>query len=336
MPKRILVTGGSGFIAGHTILHLLKAGYDVRISVRDEQKVAPVAALVSAQGLDTARMDYALADLGSDQCWDEAVDGCTGVFHMASPFPLAVPKNPDDLILPAKEGTLRVLGAARNAGIPRVILTSSIAAIAYGQPPRQTKFTEDDWTDVSGRDATAYVKSKAIAERAAWDFAAANGLELNVINPGLVLGPVLSRGHGTSVDIIRQIMTGQIPAIPNIGMNIVDVRDVADAHIKAFELDHAGERFIAAHSWLWFAEIAEMLRSAFPEHNSKIPTRKAPDLLLKIMALFNPQTAQIVPELGRYRETDNSKIKQVLDITTISSAEALTATGQSLIDLKII
>ncbi len=245
----VLVTGGSGFIGSHCILQLLAAGHQVRTTVRSQKREADVRAMLKEGGADPGdRLSFIAADLENDAGWSEAVAGCEYVLHVASPFPQNVPKNEDELIVPAREGALRVLRAARDAGVKRVVLTSSFAAIGYGQKPQNTPFDETNWTDPDGEDVRPYVKSKTLAERAAWDFIASEGgdLELSVVNPVGVFGPVLGPDYSTSILLVQRLMDGAMPGCPRLYFGIVDVRDVADLHIRAMTHPGAkGERFLA-------------------------------------------------------------------------------------------
>ena len=232
----ILVTGGSGFIGSHCILQLLSAGHQVRTTVRSLKREADVRAMLKEGGADPGnRLSFFAADLENDAGWPQAVAGCEYVLHVASPFPASVPKHEDELIVPAREGALRVLRASRDAGVKRVVLTSSFAAIGYGQKQQTAPFNETNWTDPNSNDALPYVKSKTIAERAAWDFIASEGgsLELSVVNPVGVFGPVLGPDYSTSILIVQRMMDGAIPGCPKISFGVVDVRDVADLHIRA-------------------------------------------------------------------------------------------------------
>src|SRR5579872_4819373 len=261
----VLVTGGSGFIGSHTILQLLAAGHRVRTTVRNLQREDDVRAMLRRGGVaPVERLSFIGADLEKDMGWAEAVDGCEYVLHVASPFPETVPKHEDELIVPAREGALRLLRAARDAGVKRVVLTSSFAAVGYGQAPRQTPFDETSWTDPQGDDVRPYVKSKTLAERAAWDFVAREGgdLELSVVNPVGVFGPVLGPELSTSILLVQRLMDGALPGCPRLYFGVVDVRDVADLHVRAMTHPGAkGERFLAvAGDFMSILDIAQVLR----------------------------------------------------------------------------
>ena len=241
--EMVLVTGGSGFVGSHCILTLLNAGYRVRTTVRSLAKEPEVRRMLATAGADPGEeLSFVAADLGSDDGWPQAVAGCRYVLHVASPFPGRQPKDENDLIVPAREGALRVLRAARDAGVKRLVLTSSFAAIGYGTPAKDTPYTEADWTDPTGR-VSAYVKSKTLAERAAWDFIDREGgdLELAVVNPVGILGPVLGRNLSTSIELVRRLLSGSLPGLPKTSFGLVDVRDVADLHLRAM-VDPAASR----------------------------------------------------------------------------------------------
>lgn len=337
----VLVTGGSGFIGAHCILQLLQAGYQVRATVRSLERENDVRVMLRTGGVDAGdKLSFVAADLGNDAGWPEAVAGCVYVLHVASPFPPSLPKHEDDLIVPAREGALRVLKAARDAGARRVVLTSSFAAIGYGQKLRAEPFTEESWTDVNGEDVRAYVKSKTLAERAAWDFIAKEGgaLELAVINPVGVFGPVLGADYSTSILIVQRLMDGAMPGCPRMSFGIVDVRDVADLHIRAMTNPAAkGERFLAvAGDHLWVKEIALMLRRRLGAAARRVPTGDLPNWLVRLVANADPAVAQIVPELGKARNSSNAKAKRLLGWTPRSAEDALVATAESMLRLGLL
>lgn len=341
---RILVTGGSGFIGSHTILQLLSAGHTVRTTVRDLKREPEVRAMLKqggAQGGQSSdRLSFVAADLQNDAGWAAAVADCDYVLHVASPFPAQVPKHEDELIVPAREGALRVLRAARDARVKRVVLTSSFAAIGYGHSPRSTPFDETSWSDTSGKDVTAYVKSKTLAERAAWDFIAREGgdLELSVVNPVAVFGPVLGPDYSTSVLLIQRLMSGAVPGSPRLSFGVVDVRDVADMHIRAMTHSAAkGERFLAvAGDFMLIHDIAKVLKNRMGEAGKKVPTRELPNWLVRIAALRDPAVKQILPELGKLKNGTNAKAKRLLGWSSRSSEEAIIASAESLLDLGLL
>jgi nucleoside-diphosphate-sugar epimerase len=337
----VLVTGGSGFIATHCILKLLDAGYRVRTTVRSLQREAEVRATLKAAGADAGdRLAFFAADLTADAGWAEAAAGCDYVLHVASPFPVNVPKHEDELIVPARDGALRVLRAARDAGVKRVVQTSSFAAIGYGHPPVDRPFTEHDWTKPEGEGVTAYAKSKTLAERAAWNFMAREGgpMELSVVNPVGVFGPALGADFSTSIEIIKRMMDGALPAVPRVTFGVVDVRDVADLHLLAMtDPEAAGERFLAvASDFVSMRDIGLVLKRRLGDAARRAPTRELPDWLLRIVALFDKSVGQIVPELGKRKSATNEKARRVLGWSPRSSEEAVVATAESLVRLGLL
>lgn len=337
----VLVTGGSGFIGAHCILQLLEAGYQVRTTVRSLSREADVRAMLRVGGVDAGdRLTFAAADLTSDAGWAEAVAGCTYVLHVASPFPPAIPQHEDDLIIPAREGALRVLRAARDAGVKRVVLTSSYAAIGYGQKPGGWPSNETDWTDPNGADVRAYVKSKTLAERAAWDFIEREGgaLELSVVNPVGVFGPVLGPDYSTSILLVQRLMDGAMPGCPRIYFGAVDVRDVASMHITCMTHPGAkGERFLAvAGDFLSIVQIARILKARLGAAAKRVPTMELPDFLVRIAAMRDPAVQQILPELGIRKNGSNEKARRVLGWQPRSNEECLVATAESLMRLGLL
>ena len=337
----VLVTGGSGFIATHSILQLLAAGHQVRTTVRNLARSADVLAMLQQGGASPAdRLSFVAADLEHDSGWAEAVAGCDYVLHLASPFPAGIPKHEDELIVPAREGALRVLRAARDAGVKRVVLTSSFAAIGYGQKPHTTPYNETDWTDPNNGKLTAYVKSKTLAERAAWDFIAAQGgsLELSVVNPVGVFGPVLGRDYATSIILVQRLMDGAMPGLPRLYFGVVDVRDVADLHIRAMTHPAAkGERFLAVSGdFMSVADIARTLKDRLGASAKKVPTRQVPDFVVRLVALGDPTARQILPELGKPKNATNEKARRLLGWSPLSREDALIATAESLLRLGLL
>jgi nucleoside-diphosphate-sugar epimerase len=337
----ILVTGGSGFIASHTILQLLNAGHRVRTTVRHLQREPEVRGMLEQGGVQPSdRLTFFEADLQGDAGWEEAVAGCDYVLHIASPFPANVPKHEDELIIPAREGALRVLRASRDAHVKRVVMTSSFAAIGYGQAPQGAPFDETNWTNITGTDVSAYVKSKTIAERAAWDFIAREGgaLELSVVNPVAVFGPVLGPDYSTSVLLIQRLMSGKVPGSPRLSFGVVDVRDVADLHIRAMTDPAAkGERFLAvAGEFMLIHSMAMVLKERMGEAGKKVPTRQLPNWLVRLAALRDPTVRQILPELGKLKNGTNEKAKRLLGWAPRTNEEAIVATAESLLQLGLL
>lgn len=334
-----MVTGGSGFVAEHCILQLLAAGHDVRATLRNLTREAEVRALLKKAGADDSRLSFAAADLTRDAGWPEAAAGSDFVLHVASPFPLSVPRDEDDLIIPARDGALRVLKAAHAASVRRVVLTSSFAAIGYGHPDRPAPFDERDWTDLSGPGVQPYVKSKTLAERAAWDFVAkAPGMELAVVNPVAVMGPALGPDLATSVIGVKRLMDGTMPALPRLSFGVVDARDVADLHLRAMTNPRAaGERFIAvAGDFMSFKEMAQVLKSRLGPAANGVPSRELPDWILRFAGRFSRAARHAVPELGRRRNATSAKAKDMLGWAPRSREDALVATARSLIALGLV
>ncbi|MGO9434460.1 MAG: SDR family oxidoreductase [Terracidiphilus sp.] len=337
----VLVTGGSGFIGSHTILQLLAAGHTVQTTVRDLRREPEVRALLKQGGADPGdRLKLFAADLTKDAGWKEAVTGCEYVLHVASPFPPSVPKDEDELIIPAREGALRVLRASRDAGVKRVVLTSSFAAIGYGQPEQPRPFDETNWTNVDSGGVMPYTKSKTLAERAAWDLIAkeGGGLELAVVNPVGVFGPVLGADYATSILIVQKLMDGAMPGCPRLSFGGVDVRDVADLHLRAMTHPAAkGERFLAvAGEFVAIVEIARMLKSRMGAVARRVPTRELPDFLVRLAALMDPAVKQILPELGKRKNATSAKAQRVLGWNPRSVEDAVVATAESLVELGLL
>jgi nucleoside-diphosphate-sugar epimerase len=333
--ETVLVTGGSGFIGSSCILDLLQAGYRVRTTVRSPEREAAVRELLGAESAEA--LSFVTADLMADAGWGDAVSGCDFVLHVASPFPLGPPKHEDELIVPAREGALRVLAAARDAQVRRVVMTSSFAAVGYGVPPRDQPFTEEDWTNPDADGVSAYTKSKTLAERAAWDFIAreGGGLELSVVNPVGVFGPVLGPDFSTSIELVKRLLEGSIPGLPRVAYGIVDVRDVADLHRRAMsDPAAAGERFLAvAGEFMSVPQIAAVLRERMGDDAKKVPTRVLPNWVVRLVSRFDSSVKQIVPELGKSKQASNAKAKRVLGWAPRSNEDALVASAESLLRL---
>jgi nucleoside-diphosphate-sugar epimerase len=337
----VLVTGGSGFIGSHCILQLLAAGHRVRTTVRSPAREGHVRAVLKAAGADPGdRLAFAVADLEHDAGWPEAVAGCDHVLHVASPFPQTLPRHEDELIVPARDGALRVLRASRDAGVSRVVLTSSFAAIGYGHPPRTAPFDETTWTNPDGEGVQPYPKSKTIAERAAWDFVAKEGgrLELATVNPVGVLGPVLGPELSTSILLVQRLMDGALPGCPKLHFGVVDVRDVVDLHLRAMTQPAArGERFLAvAGDFVSMREIATVLKRRMGAAAKRVPTRELPSWLVRLAALRDPAAKQILPELGHRRNATSEKARRLLGWAPRSSEEAIVATAESLVRLGLL
>lgn len=336
MAKRALVTGGSGYIAGFVIRQLIAEGWEVHATIRSLKREAEVRAWLE---VDNARLTFFAADLTSDSGWAEAVAGCSHVAHIASPLPTGAVKDADELVVPAREGALRALRFARDAGVERVVMTSSVAAIAYGHSGGQTSFTEADWTNLADPKVMPYPRSKTVAERAARDWIATEGgkLELVTVNPALVLGPVLAPDFSASVEVVKRLLAGSLPGSPPVGFGVVDVRDVADLHVRALTAPGiAGERFIASGPFMMMADVAQVLRERMGTEASKVPTRRLPGWLLRAVALFDPMVRQIVPEIGRNRATSSGHAREVLSWTPRPAADTIADTARSLIDKGVV
>lgn len=340
----VLVTGGSGFLGAHCIISLLTAGYKVRTTIRSLRKQDVVRQMLKNGDLPDsllANLSFAAADLTKDDGWADAVSGCTYVLHVASPFPAGVPNHEDDLIVPAREGTLRVLRAARSAGVKRVVVTSSFAAIGYGHPDQDQPFDEENWTNISSRTVSGYAKSKTIAERAAWDFIKSqdgDGLELSVVNPVGIYGPVLGTDLSTSIVLVQLMLNGGLPGCPQLSFGVVDVRDVVSLELLAMTHEKAvGQRFLAvAPPAMSIQDIAMVLKDRLPEASKKVPTRILPTILLRIVGWFDKRVALLVPELGKTKGMTNEKAKNVLGWNPRSREDALVATAESLIKLGLV
>ena len=336
--ETVLLTGASGYIGKHITLKLLNQGYAVRASVRNASKAEEVRAAVapwlnSNVDLSTA-LTFVELDLEQDAGWDEALVGISALMHTASPFPIASPKDENELIRPAVEGTLRALRAAHKAGVTRVVLTSSVAAI-YGTdlPTGKTEFDESNWTEITHPvGQMAYTKSKTLAERAAWDFIATHAPEiaLTTINPVLVLGVPLDNNFGSSVSIIERILNGKDPMVPDIAFSIVDVKDVADMHVRALQIDASkGERFISSADTLTFLQIAKDLKRAYP--GRKIATAKAPTVLIRMLALFDEEIKSSLPLLGKVTPVSAAKAASILGMNFIPAEQSIRETADFLI-----
>ena len=333
----VLVTGGSGYIGSWCVIGLLQQGYTVRTTVRDLRREGEVRETVGKVVDPGNRLSVHRADLTSDEGWDAAAEGAEYVLHVASPLGVPPPKDPNDLIVPARDGARRAIGAAIRAGARRVVMTSSVAASA--PPPGSPDGVSDEtvWSNPDAPGADAYGRSKTIAERAAWDLIAAEGgsTSLAVVNPALVLGPVLGADFSDSVQIVQRLLSGKVPGLPRLGFNIVDVRDVADLHIRAMtDPAAAGQRFIAAGDFAWMADIAAILKSRLGAAAAKVPTAKAPDLLIRLVALFDRDLSSVTDGLGRRQTFSSAKAQALLgwrprpmEDTIIDCANSLIAAG---------
>jgi len=303
--ETVLVTGGSGFLGGWCLVELLRGGYRARTTVRDLGRERAVRANVGSQVEVGDRLEVLAADLTKDQGWPEAIDGCDYVLHVASPFPSAQPKDPDELIVPARDGTLRVLRESLAAGVKRIVLTSSVAAVRNARPGVGSdgrQLTEADWSDPDNLDLTPYTRSKTIAELAAWEYMRAHGAEdrLVTVQPGAIIGPVLGDDRSYSLQAIERLVERRMPGLPRLGFSFIDVRDVAALEVAAMTAaDAAGQRLIAAGPFLWFSDVAAILRERLGPAARKVPRRTVPDLLVRVIARFDPEVRSVVGELGQ-------------------------------------
>jgi nucleoside-diphosphate-sugar epimerase len=335
MPDLVLLTGVSGFLGGHVALALLRAGYRVRGSVRDLHKADKVTATLSRHGADVTQLEVVALDLLRDDGWAAAMAGVRYLQHTASPFVRQMPRDKDELIRPAVEGTERALETALAAGVERIVLTSSMAAIMYGHDPARVEaFTDADWTDLGGRPFNAYVESKTRAERRAWELVDAAGRHdcLAVINPAGILGPLLDDDPGTSAAMVSTLLTGGVPAAPRIAFNIVDVRHVADLHVAALARPEAGgHRFPAGLGPVSIIEVARMLAPAFTDRARRFPRFEMPDWLARLAAFAVPDLRDNLAELGVIKRIEVTAAEKLLGRALIPPSQAALATARTLI-----
>lgn len=337
----VLVTGGSGFIAIHIILQLLRKGFSVRTTIRNANKIEIIKEELINNGItDLSKLSFVEADLAADKNWSKAVAGATYVIHVASPTPKLQFKNEAEMIRPAVAGVLRVFEASREAGVKKIVMTSAYGAVFAGHKKRKTPYTEKDWSNLDAKGIHPYQKSKTLAEKAAWKFIQEEGenMALTVINPVGVMGPVLSKKFSHSNIQVQEMMQGKIKALPNVDSGYVDVRDVAALHILAMLSDKAnGQRFLATTGeTLSMIDVANVLKNAFPEYAQNIPTKTIPNFLVKLTAIFNPKLRMLASIVGVYAETSDEKAKLMLGWHHRTAKEAIEATGQSMIDLGIV
>ncbi|MEZ0610825.1 SDR family oxidoreductase [Fibrella sp. WM1] len=332
----VLVTGGTGFLGVHCILQLLQNGYTVKTTVRSLKRQEAVIDMLKNGGITAFnKLSFIEADLLKNDNWAAAATDCSYVLHVASPISLNVPNDENDMIKPAVEGTLRVLGAARDAGVKRVVMTSNFGAVGYSHTDTTKIITEESWTDPNEQGLSAYNKSKVLAERAAWDFIEREGgeLELSVVNPVGIFGPSLSPDLSSGFELLKRVLDGSMKRVPNMTLSIVDVRDVADLHIRAMTSPVAkGQRFLAiAGDVMTLPEIALLMKTKLGDRLKTISTKRMPDWVVRGAALFSPTARNVVPLLGRYRTASNEKAKKLLGWQPRSNEEALLATADSLI-----
>ena len=323
----VLVTGGTGHLGGHTIARLLADGHRVRTTVRDLARAAEVRAMAGP-----GELEVVAADLGADAGWAEAAEGVDYVLHVASPFPPASPEDDDEVIRPARDGAVRVLAAAREAGVRRVVLTSSFAAVGYSATPR-AEYTEADWTDPADPNS-AYVRSKVVAERAAWEqVRSAGGPELAVINPTGIFGPVLGGRPSSSVALVRAMLDGEMPVVPPLYFGVADVRDVADLHVRAMTHPRAaGERFLAASGKaISFLEMARILA----ETVGGLPPRELTAEEVRAAAETDPAMREAAGRLGRVPVIRTDKARTVLGWRSRPVEETVADTARSLLAARV-
>ncbi len=308
-PSRILVTGASGFIGGHCVLDLLNHGYEVRGTTRSQDRADQVKQIMSAHGADVTRLSFAEASLTDKICWPNAMADCDAIFHVASPVPTVQPKDPEEVIGPARAGTMNVLEAAAEANIKRVILTSSVASILGGISEDRT-YTAADWSDPDDPHLTPYSLSKTLAEKDAWQFCSENGIHLTTIHPSLVLGPALEEDYGSSLEALAKLLKFEVPLLPRFGFEIVDVRDVAALHRIALENEASvTQRLIASNGFLWFREIAAILKAQYPER--RIPQYEMPNWLTKLASVFVPEIGSFIADLDVVKHLDNGPARDL-------------------------
>jgi dihydroflavonol-4-reductase len=334
--ETVLVTGGSGFIGSWCVIRLLQKGYRVRTTVRSLARESAVRAAIGKEVDAEDRLSFHAAELTADAGWNAAAAGCDYMLHIASPVVIAEPTNPDDVVIPARDGTRRAVSAALAAGVKRVVLTSSVAAATPRGGGRVSLTDETIWTDLDEPGVSAYSRSKTVAERAAWELVrTSNGATtLATVNPSVVLGPVLSRDYSPSVELVERLLSGKVPGLPRLGFSIVDVRDVADLHIAAMIAPQAaGERFIAAGDFAWMTDVAALLRARLGSAARKVPTRKVPDFVVRFAALFDKSLAAVTPRLGQQRAFSSAKAQNLLgwrprplEETVVDCARSLLAT----------
>lgn len=337
--QKVLVTGGTGFVAIHSILQLLNRGYQVRTTVRSLKSKDKIFEMLQNGGItDFSTLEFIETDLTSDKNWPEAMIDCDYVLHIASPIFLRLPKDEDEMIRPAVDGTLRVLKAARDAGVKRVVMTSNFGAVGYSHKDKNSLITEESWTDPNEKGLSTYNKSKVLAEKAAWDFMKNEGgaLELSVINPMGIFGPSLNKDLSSGFELLKKLLDGSMKAIPDIRLGIVDVRDVAELHILAMENPEAkSQRFLAlSGGTMSLMEIVKFLKEKMPYVTEKAPSKSLPTFIIRLTALFNDQAKAILPLVGINRNASNKKAKTILGWTPRTNEEAIMASIISLIKWK--
>jgi dihydroflavonol-4-reductase len=338
--KRVLLTGITGFLGSHTAIRLLEQGYNVVGTLRNADRTKLISEIIGKHTKNLTNLTFAEADLNDSATWIHLTKSIDYILHIASPFPRELPKHENDLILPAKSGTLSILKAASENNVKRVVITSSIAAVVYGKTKNELRkiFDENDWTDESNnKDTTPYFRSKTIAEKEAWNFIEKNrsDLELTTVLPGAILGPVLESDFGTSANMVIKILDGSSPALPKIGFDVVDVRSVSDLLIRAMEMPQAAnKRYIASSGYITFKEIALMLKQHYPDR--KIPTSELPNFVIRLFSNFDASLKPVLIDLGIKRKIDISKAKNELNWQPLSIHEAVISCAQSIFDTGIV
>jgi len=338
--RKVLVTGITGFIGSHVAIQLLNKGYHVRGTMRNLDRQESIIHMLREHEADVDRIDFVKGELTLQEDWEKAMEGIDYVIHVASPLPLDQKKDADDLIIPAREGTLNVLHAAEKFKVKRIVLTSSIAAIGYGHKEKVRTYTEEDWTNLNARKGlTPYIRSKTIAETEAWKFTNQPevDLELTVINPSYVFGPLLEKDYSDSAEIVRKLMIGEIPGLPKIYFPLVDVRDVAEMHVMAMEsAEAAGNRYLCVNELSSYKEIAQVILQAYPEFKKKIRTLVLPDLFIRIYGLYDKDTETILVDLGKLRSYDSSKATRTFGWKPRSNKEAILSLAESMIRYGVV
>ena len=331
--KRVLLTGISGFLGSHTAIQLLNKGYKVTGTVRDLNRANDLKAIIEKHTQHIQNLTIAEADLNEESKWPELTQNIDFIQHIASPFPRNLPKHESELIDPARNGVLNILKNASANNVKRVVITSSVAAVVYGKDKKDLNltFTENDWTDeLNKKDSTPYFRSKTIAEKAAWEYLKNNPSELELVTvlPGAILGPVLEDDFGTSANIVIKTIDGSMPAIPKIGVEIIDVR-------SAMELPQANQqRYLASSGYLSFKKIAGILKKEYP--NRKVPSKELPDFFVKLLSNFETSLKPILIDLGIERKIDRSKAINELNWEPLPMEEAILSCAKSVIALNIV
>lgn len=338
--KKVLLTGITGFVGSHTAIQLLEKGYQVLGTLRDMKRAHAIKKVIAQHTSHTDNLSFVEADLQNEHIWQKLMVGIDYVQHIASPFPKIMPRDENDLIIPARQGNIHILSAASASGVKRVVITSSTAAISYGQPKerRRRLFDETDWTDLNrGNDITPYFKSKTLSEKAAWDFMKTDhsGLELSVVCPGLILGPLLEEDFNASANVVIKLLDGSMPAVPQIGFDMVDVRSVASLLILAMEQPEArNQRYIGSSGYLTFTDIAGILKKAYPK--MKIPFRTLPNFMVRMLSLFDATLKPVLLDLGTERKMTPSKAITSLGWQPIDPKEAILSSAASILQLGIV